>query len=616
MKRLSLLAISFLLAISGFAQDTYCGTQMPDEMLVWLKNHRQSGASAAKQSDTTVYYVPLKIHLVGTDQGGGYHKISSILDGLCHLNEQYEQVGFHFYIYGNFNYVNNSSLYEHTSYNVGNIINQTKTANVANIYYVQDPAGNCGYFSGWRDYVAIAKSCAGPVNSTVAHEIGHYFSLPHTFNGWEGRSVTDPAEAGDERVNGSNCNNAGDYFCDTPADFISNRWTCPYNNTKVDYEGTPYNVDGSLFMSYANDACQDKFSPGQIEAMRSYLQNERSDLLNHPAPIIDSVGETATVYPANGTAGVPANFVQLKWRKAEGATHYNLQLTRYFNGLFTNVDTILQDTTFLLTNLESGFNYRWRVRPFNQGNTCSSYTAYSNFLTRNATAIVPNFTVSNISCPGQTDGAISIGASGGTGPYEFNWSTGTTGQSLVNLQEGNYYITITDAASDSLVISFDVMEPEPLNANIIQDNYILNAVVSGGTPPFNYIWSNGVSVPQTTMTGAGDYSLTITDSEGCSTSKSFFFTGINALNIEGARIYPNPLHAGELLTLEFSSTESFAGSITLFDNTGRNVFSLAKTFTAGTTKETLRLPELAKGIYALRITGEEVQTFNRKVVVF
>lgn len=616
MKKLSLLLGSALFFFSSFAQDSYCGTQMPEEMLTWLRNYKQSGASAAKQADESIYYIPLKIHVVGTDQGGGYHKISSLLDGLCHLNEQYEQVGFHFYIYGDFSYVNNSSLYEHTSFNVGSIINQTKTDNVANLYYVQDPAGNCGYFSGWRDYMAIAKSCAGPTNSTVAHELGHYFSLPHTFSGWEGRNASDPAEASDERVNGSNCNNAGDYFCDTPADFISNRWSCPYNNTKVDYVGAPYNVDGTLFMSYANDNCQDKFSAEQIDAMRSYLLNERSDLLNHPAPVIDSVGETVNIYPPNGTAGIPANFAQLKWKKTEGATHYNLQVTRYFNGNFSNVDTILQDTTFLLTNLESGYNYRWRVRPFNQGNTCSSYTSYSSFLTRNATSIVPNFTVSSISCPGQTDGAISIGASGGTGPYEFTWSTGTTGQSLVNLQEGNYFITISDAGSDSLVISFDVMEPDPLDVQIVQSNYVLNAEVQGGTPPFNYIWSNGVTVPQTTMTGAGDYSLTITDSEGCSTSKSFFFTSISTLNIEETRIYPNPLQTGELLTVALSANETFAGNVELFDNTGRNVFRLAKTFPAGKTTETLSLPELPKGVYMLRITGESAQALNRNVVVF
>ncbi|MDZ4844065.1 MAG: T9SS type A sorting domain-containing protein [Chitinophagales bacterium] len=618
MKNLSLLFGSIVFVFSAYSQQSgYCGTQMPEEMTTWLKQYKQSGASAAKQADEGIYYIPLKIHLVGTNDGSGYHKISSILDGLCHLNEQYEQVGFHFYIYGDINYVNNTALYEHTSFNVGNIITQTKTADVANIYYVQDPAGNCGYFSGWRDFMAIAKSCAGPTNSTVAHELGHYFSLPHTFSGWEGRNVSDPAESDDERVNGSNCNNAGDYFCDTPADFISDRWGCPYNNTKVDYVGTPYAVDGSLYMSYANDACQDKFSPEQIEAMRLYLLTERSDLLNHSAPIIDSVGETISIYPPNGTLGVPANFAQLKWKKTTGATHYNLQVTRYFNGNFSNVDLVLQDTTYMLTNLEPGYNYRWRVRPFNEGNTCSSYTAYSSFVTRAATAIVPSFSVSNISCPGETDGSISIGASGGTGPYSYDWSTGTTGQSLVNLTEGNYFLTITDAAgADSLVISFDVVEPETLDAQIVQSNYVLNAEVNGGTPPFNYAWSNGVTVPQITMTGAGDYSITVSDSKGCSTTKSFFFTSITALDVAETRIYPNPLQTGEMLTVDLSSNETFKGSIEIFDNTGRSVFLFEKTFLSGKTKETLSLPAFAKGVYLLRISGDGVQPFNRKVAVF
>ncbi len=369
MKRLSLLLCGILISCISFSQKTYytgrslsvpqeykddhnkvndgfCGTRMSDEMLNWLKAYKQSGAPANKQGpDSTLYYIPLKIHIVGTNDGGGYHKVSSILDGLCKLNEQYEQVGFHFYIEGEFDYINSDALYDHADYNVGSIINQHKTPNAANIYYVQNPAGNCGYFSPYRDYVAVAKSCAGSSNSTVAHELGHFFSLPHTFNGWEGRATTEAPQSDDELVARTNCSDHGDNFCDTPADFISDRWGCPYSNTKVDFAGTPYAVDGSLYMSYANDACQNKFSPEQIDAMRAYLLSNRSELLNHPMPILDTLGSATNIYPANGAIGVPANFVQLKWNKAVGATHYNLQVTRYFNGNFSNIDIVTTDTT-------------------------------------------------------------------------------------------------------------------------------------------------------------------------------------------------------------------------------------------------------------------------------
>ncbi|HXH19330.1 MAG TPA: T9SS type A sorting domain-containing protein [Chitinophagales bacterium] len=615
MKRAFVMAWCSMISLSAITQPNYCGTTMPHEMTAWLKNH-QRHASARMQADESVYNIPLTAHIVGNDQGGGYYKLSNLLDALCKLNEDYLPVGFHFYLYDDVNYINKSSLYEHGSgFSITSTINQNNVRNTANIYFVQDPAGNCGYFQYWGDFIAVAKSCAGPNNSTVAHELGHYFSLPHTFSGWEGRARTEPAEWDDERVDGSNCATAGDGFCDTPADFISDRWSCPYNDTKLDYNGDPYNVDGSLYMSYANDACQNKFSPEQIEAMRSYLLDSRASLLNHPAPVNDTVSATRIVFPPNNSGfPLPANYVQLKWMRAMNATHYHLQVTRYFNGTFFNVDTFMRDTTIVLTNLEAGYNYRWRVRPFNQGYTCAEYTPYSNFTTRAATSIIPNYSISGITCPGETDGSIQVGASGGTGPYTFTWSTGSSGQSLTNLNEGSYSLTITDSGTDSLILSFDIAEPEPLDANIVQSSNVLSAIVTGGTPPYNYQWSNGITVPQNTVAGAGEYSLTVTDSHGCSVTKSFFFTGISALQAADTRIYPNPLTHGAVLTLEVAAAETFRGAIELLDNTGKRIFSAEKTFTAGANKETFILPALSGGIYLFRITGEEAPFIKRVMV--
>ncbi len=616
MKRVILPLLCGILSFSAYSQPNYCGTSLPPEMKAWLKNHRQS-APAGKQADETVYNIPLTIHIVGNDQGSGYYKLSYLLDALCKLNEDYLAVGFHFYLFGEVNYINRTSLYEHTSsFGLSSVINQNNVDNTANIYFVQDPAGNCGYYSGWGgDFIAVAKSCAAPANSTVAHELGHYFSLPHTFSGWENRARTEPAEVDDERVDGSNCNNAGDGFCDTPADFISNRWNCPYNDTKVDFAGAPYAVDGSLYMSYANDNCQDKFSPLQIEAMRAYLLDSRPEHLNHPYPIKDTVDATQTVFPPdNSGIPVPANYVQLKWSRSVNATHYHVQVTRYLNGTFFNVDTFLQDTSLIVTSLEPGYNFRWRVRPFNQGYTCTGFTTYSNFTTRAATAILPSYNISGISCPGETNGSIQVGASGGTGPYTFNWSNGIDGQSLTNLNVGSYELTITDSGADSLILSFDIVEPLQIDANIILENYTLNAIVTGGTPPYGYMWSNGINVPQNTVSNSGDYTLTITDSHGCTGTKSFFFTGINNLNVTDTRIYPNPLTHGEMLTVELSAKDAFSGSVEVLDNTGRKVFSLDKSFAAGANKETFNLPALSRGIYLLRITGDGV-SFSRKVML-
>ena len=218
-----------------FSQSSTCGTEMPENMMNWLKAYKQQPINSAnKIAQDGPIFIPLAIHIVGTDEGGGYYKVQDLMEALCHLNEQYEPVGFFFYIFGEINYINNSDVYEHTSsWSISGTIQQNNVSGAANLYFVQDPAGNCGYFSGGLDFIMLRKSCSGPNNSTIAHELGHYFSLPHTFYGWEGRDpYNDAARFQDERVNGSNCNFAGDYFCDTPADYISDRWSCPYSRTK------------------------------------------------------------------------------------------------------------------------------------------------------------------------------------------------------------------------------------------------------------------------------------------------------------------------------------------------------------------------------------------------
>jgi len=614
MKKLTLAVFSALAALA-YGQPNYCGTEMPQHMISWLDNYKSQRHPLYKTQEGSLQYIPLKIHLVGTDDGNGYLKLQYLLDGLCRLNEQYEQVGFYFYIYEGIDYINSTVLYNHED-GYWQVIDASWSPEAANLYYVSNANGNCGYYSGWGDYVVIANSCAGPYNSTVAHELGHYFDLPHTFYGWENRARTAAPRATDERANGSNCATAGDRFCDTPADFISERWSCPYRDTKLDFTGQPYNVDGTLFMSYANDGCQNKFSPEQIDVMHAYLQNERSNLLNQPTPAInDSLGQAELIYPPTNSVNVPANFAQLKWKKTTGATYYHLQVTRYAT-IFT-IDTIVQDTSIVLTNLEPNYNYKWRVRPFNGGSTCSGYTPYSIFTTRNATPIVPDYIITPISCPGESDGAIAVGVSGGMQPYSFRWSTGDSSQLLSDLAVGSYTLTITEASSDSVVISFDITAPEALNAEIQQTGNVLNASVSGGTPPYGYQWSNGTNVSPNTVSSTGYYSLTVTDSHGCSITKTFWFvstTGIENLGVTVSRIYPNPLIQGEQLSVEVSSDRMFNGIIEMLDNTGRKVFSIDKPFGNGLNKEIINLPALSRGMYFLFVKGDGIN-YGRKIVV-
>jgi hypothetical protein len=102
--------------------------------------------------------------------------------------------------------------------------------------------------------------------------------------------------------------------------------------------------------------------------------------------------------------------------------------------------------------------------------------------------------------PGTTtcNGSISVIASGGVAPYSYSWSNGNTTSQQGNLCQGNYFIYVQDAmgCSDSTLIQFGA----PLvlsafvsaNANCGACNGVLTAIASGGTPPYTFVWSNGI----------------------------------------------------------------------------------------------------------------------------
>lgn len=112
--------------------------------------------------------------------------------------------------------------------------------------------------------ICIVKECVTSSSMTLAHEMGHYFGLLHT---WEGSGV--------ELVDGSNCTLVGDNICDTPADpyFIGappGYWTtgCRFTNSiQQDANGEYYDPIVGNIMSYYPDACNCGFTHDQLERM-------------------------------------------------------------------------------------------------------------------------------------------------------------------------------------------------------------------------------------------------------------------------------------------------------------------------------------------------------------
>ncbi|MFM7822949.1 MAG: beta strand repeat-containing protein, partial [Bacteroidota bacterium] len=131
----------------------------------------------------------------------------------------------------------------------------------------------------------------------------------------------------------------------------------------------------------------------------------------------------------------------------------------------------------------------------------------------------------NVSCNGGSDGVINVLVSGGTAPYSYLWNNGAVTQSITGLSAGNYAVTITDANGCSDVSSATVAQPtQPINiqASVTSsiscfngNNGTINLTINGGTAPFSYLWNNGSTAQNQTQLPAGNYTVTVTDANGC-----------------------------------------------------------------------------------------------------
>ena len=144
--------------------------------------------------------------------------------------------------------------------------------------------------------------------------------------------------------------------------------------------------------------------------------------------------------------------------------------------------------------------------------------------------LIVNFSTTQASCHGGSDGCIQVEVAGGVPPYNYEWSNGQTGNPACNLPAGNYTVTVIDANGCQASISAEVSEPPPLSIIITEEQAPscassedgeLSVEVTGGTLPYNYQWSNNQSGNTLSDLAAGTYSLTVTDINGCSATLQY-----------------------------------------------------------------------------------------------
>lgn len=272
----------------------WCGTALTPQEVEIHRARAEEGIGPAASGGGGPYYIPIAAHIVRQSDGSGGLPEARYQQAIADANGHYAPANMIFYTLGEIDYIDSDDFYTTSTLDEIDDLRTTNTVpNAINIYFTEnlnyEQGGLCGisaFTTSSTQAIAMRNSCTAldtgfGNHSTFSHEIGHYFDLFHTHEPF----------FGDELVDGSNCDVAGDLLCDTPADPRLTSGTvsdgCVYTGNATDGNGDPYAPDVSLLMSYSKKHCRSVFTADSYDKMVATLVNERPELLSNPVSASD-----------------------------------------------------------------------------------------------------------------------------------------------------------------------------------------------------------------------------------------------------------------------------------------------------------------------------------------
>ena len=179
-------------------------------------------------------------------------------------------------------------------------------------------------------------------------------------------------------------------------------------------------------------------------------------------------------------------------------------------------------TTEDLTNVPPG-TYTVIITDINQ---CIA-TAQATVSNNNVPINISGTTTANTSCSG-SNGAVNISINP-AGTYTYTWSNGATTEDIANVAAGSYTVTVSSGGTCTSTASFTVannvqnpsISPTITAAICSEANGEINLTVTGATPPYTFLWSNGSTDEDQTGLLPGAYTVTVSGVNNCSTQQTF-----------------------------------------------------------------------------------------------
>ncbi|MEO1434989.1 MAG: gliding motility-associated C-terminal domain-containing protein [Bacteroidota bacterium] len=160
------------------------------------------------------------------------------------------------------------------------------------------------------------------------------------------------------------------------------------------------------------------------------------------------------------------------------------------------------------------------------GNGC---TAQGFVTIAEPTALNLNLDGFDPTCNGASTGVINSTLSGGTPNYTYVWNTGSTNAGINNLPAGDYSLTVIDENGCTITEAITLTEPSSVSAMVTSQSTSCfdsfdgqaDAVASGGSGGYTYLWDNGEVGPSAELLTGGPHTVTVLDQFGCFVVQSF-----------------------------------------------------------------------------------------------
>ncbi|MBK7966549.1 MAG: gliding motility-associated C-terminal domain-containing protein [Bacteroidetes bacterium] len=299
-----------------------------------------------------------------------------------------------------------------------------------------------------------------------------------------------------------------------------------------------------------------------------------------------ALASTPTISQVNCFNGSDAS-IQLNTKGGTAPYSFN-----WNNGGNTpNIDSLTAGTYFVLITDDQGCTFN------------SSY-----IITQPSAALASSSTAVQVLCFGDSTASIDLSAAGGTAPYSYLWNNGSNNEDLANINAGTYTVLITD--SNNCTQSETIIISEPLAALNASEQITqvlctgdstgsVDLTISGGTAPYNYLWNTGGTAQNPIGMPVGNYSVTVTDMNGCTANRALQITEPDSALQLGASIGHLSCHGQPTGWIDLTALGG-TGTYTYLWNTGGSVEDPS---------------QLAAGTYTVTVTDQNGCHSNTSVTI-